>query len=122
MEWEKEFRCFVLDREPRALSIYLRGRELQRKSGFVAADAELAEAECFIRIVLADERVEVPRATVLDVGIISGRGWAVVEQNAAWGSGLYGCDPQPVLEVLRYAAVPAEQLCSEQGETLRATD
>jgi hypothetical protein len=30
---------------------------------------------------------------------------AIVEQNAAWGSGLYGCDPIRVLEVLRYASV-----------------
>ena len=59
-----------------------------------------------IRRVLADPRVEFPRAVVLDVGVIAGRGWAVVEQNAAWGSGIYGCDPREVLEVLRYAAVP----------------
>jgi hypothetical protein len=68
--WEKEFRCFVMEREPRALSVYLRGGELQRASGFAASDAELGEAESFIRGVMADERVELPRATVLDVGII----------------------------------------------------
>lgn len=103
--WEKEFRCFVLDRKPCALSIYLRNGELQRESGFAVSDAEHAEAESFVNTVLMDERVELPRATVLDVGVISGRGWAVVEQNAAWGSGLYGCDPQHVLDVLRHAAV-----------------
>ncbi|MEP0802688.1 hypothetical protein NDI37_21395 [Funiculus sociatus GB2-A5] len=43
----------------------------------------------------------------MDVGVIQGRGWAVVEQNAAWGAGLYGCDPIEVLEVLRYAVVAA---------------
>jgi hypothetical protein len=107
VRWEKEFRCFVLDREPCALSIYLRNGELQRQSGFAANRAELAEAKSFIRAVLADERVELPRATVIDVGIIPGRGWAVVEQNAAWGSGLYGCDPERVLDVIRHAAVQA---------------
>lgn len=39
---------------------------------------------------------------------MEGRGWAVVEQNAAWGSGIYGCDPEEVLEVLRFAAIPAQ--------------
>jgi len=52
--------------------------------------------------VLSDERVKLPQATAIDVCIICGRGWAVVEQNAAWGS-LYGCDRIQVLKVLRYA-------------------
>ena len=105
--WEKEFRCFVLDRQPRTLSVYLRGEELQRERGFAATDAEVEEATTFVRAVLADARVDMARAAVLDVGVISGQGWAVVEQNSAWGAGLYGCDPTQVLEVLRYAAIPA---------------
>jgi ATP-grasp domain, R2K clade family 2 len=105
--WEKEFRCFILDREPRALSVYLRGGELQRGNDFAQSAEEEAEALAFVRGVLSDGRVDLPRAAVLDVGVISGRGWAVVEQNAAWGSGIYGCDPKRVLEVLRAAALPA---------------
>ncbi len=105
--WEKEFRCFILEREPRTLSIYLRGEELQREHDFAATDEELAQAEAFVRQVLADSRVELPRATVIDVGVIQDRGWAVVEQNAAWGSGIYGCDPKEVLEVIRHSVVPA---------------
>lgn len=104
--WEKEFRCFVLDRQPRALSVYLRHGELQRANDFAATDAELAEAAALVRAVLADSRVDLPPAAVVDVGVIASRGWAVVEQNAAWGAGLYGCDPEQVLEVLRHAAVP----------------
>ncbi len=60
----------------------------------------------FVGKILADDRIDLPRTAVLDVGVIAGRGWAVVEQNAAWGSGIYGCDPVQVLEVLRYASVP----------------
>ncbi|MGL4461723.1 MAG: ATP-grasp domain-containing protein [Planctomycetia bacterium] len=105
VRWEVEFRCFVLDRQPETLSVYLRGGELQREQGFAASAAELTEAEAVVRAVLADQRVDLPRAAVLDVGVIAGRGWAVVEQNAAWGSGIYGCDPARVLEVLRHAAV-----------------
>lgn len=108
VEWEKEFRCFVLDRQPRTLSVYLRGGELQREHGFAASDAELAEAEGYVRAVLADPRVDLPRTAVLDVGVIAGRGWAVVEQNSAWGAGIYGCDPAAVLDVLRHSAVRAE--------------
>ena len=103
--WEQEFRCFILDRQIRTMSIYLRSGELQRDREFATTNAELAAAELFVRKLLADERIALPRTAVVDVGIIAERGWAVVEQNAAWGSGIYGCDPVQVLEVLRFAAV-----------------
>jgi hypothetical protein len=104
--WEKEFRCFLLDRRLRAFSIYLRNGELQRPSGFSHTDEEAMEMSEYVQTILADRRIDLPRAAVLDVGVIRGRGWAVIEQNAAWGSGIYGCDPAEVLEVLRHAALP----------------
>ena len=103
--WEKEFRCFVLDRQIRTISVYLRGGELQCERDFAASESELAEVESFVRKILADDRIPLTRTAVLDVGVIAERGWAVVEQNAAWGSGIYGCDPVQVLEVLRYASI-----------------
>jgi hypothetical protein len=106
--WEKEFRCFTLDRQIRTLSVYLRGGQLQREQGFAQSEVEDAEARGFITTVLSDARVDLPRAAVMDVGVIAARGWAIIEQNAAWGSGIYGCDPEQVLQVLRFAAVPAE--------------
>jgi hypothetical protein len=102
--WEKEFRCFVLDRKLRTLSVYLRGGELQREQGYAHSDAEEVEVREFVGGVLADARVDLPRSSVLDVGVIVERGWAVIEQNSAWGSGIYGCDPEQVLEVLQFAA------------------
>lgn len=104
VRWRSEFRCFVLDRELRTHSIYLRDGELQREQGYRASEAERAEAAGFVRELLADPAVPLGRTAVLDVGVIEGRGWAVVEQNAAWGAGIYGCDPTEVLAVLRHAA------------------
>jgi hypothetical protein len=103
---EVEYRGFVLDRRLRTISVYLRGGELQRDLGFAAPSEERQAAEAFLDEVLADPRVELSRAAVVDVGVIKGRGWAVVERNAAWGSGIYGCDPRQVLEVIRHAAEP----------------
>jgi hypothetical protein len=40
---------------------------------------------------------------VIDVGIIHGKGMAVIECNQAWASGLYGCDPGGALSVLEAA-------------------
>ncbi len=106
VSWEKEFRCFVLDRQPRAISIYLRHGELLREQDFAADADERAEAEAMLREVCADPEVELPRVVVLDVGVIAGRGRAVVEQNTASGAGTHGYEPTAVLEVLRHAAEP----------------
>lgn len=105
ISWEKEFRCFVLDRECQTMSIYFRNGELQKDQGFEATFEEMVEATRFLEAFLSDKQVLVPRATVIDIGIIANRGWAVVEQNPAWGSGIYGCDPEKVLEVLRCAVI-----------------
>jgi hypothetical protein len=47
-----------------------------------------------------------PRAVVVDVGFIDGRGWAVIEFNAAWGAGLNGCDPDKILPAIVAASEP----------------
>jgi hypothetical protein len=103
--WEKEFRCFVLDRQLQTFSIYLRHGNLQRDANFASSPVEESEVRDFISAILADDRIELPRATVIDIGTIENKGWAIVEQNSAWGAGIYGCDPDAVLEVLRHAAV-----------------
>ncbi|HEY1396578.1 ATP-grasp domain-containing protein [Roseateles sp.] len=105
--WEKEFRCFILDRALRTYSVYSRHGELQRDADFVSTPTEDEQVKGFLAELLADSRVDLPRATVVDVGFIQGQGWACVEQNAAWGAGIYGCEPSAVLEVIRHAGVKA---------------
>ncbi len=41
-----------------------------------------------------------PPAIVLDFGIIKEKGWALIEANPAWCSGLYACDAEKALEVI----------------------
>ena len=106
VRWEVEFRCFVLDREVVALSPYLRRGELAQSPDRSWEDDRAEDARAFARGVLCDVSVRVPPAVVVDVGIIEGRGWAVIEANAAWGSGIYGCDPAAVLRVVRRACLP----------------
>lgn len=106
VDWESEFRCFLLERQLRTFSVYLRDGELQREQGFPHTDQESKEIQDFVADLLADNRIDFPKATVVDVGRIRNRGLAVVEQNAAWGSGLYGCDPIEVLQVIRQASQP----------------
>ncbi len=105
--FEVEYRCFVLDRIIRAMSPYVRGEHLAKLSDFAFPEAEANEARTFAGTLLADRSVVVPKAVVLDVGRIADSGWAAVELNGAWGSGIYGCDPVEVLHVIRQAAIPS---------------
>ncbi|ALN55687.1 hypothetical protein GLE_0329 [Lysobacter enzymogenes] len=105
VRWRCELRCFVLDRRLRTWSLYSREGDLARDSGFASSDEEDAQATAFLQRMLDDPRVALPRACVIDVGYIEDRGWACVEQNAAWGAGLYACDAEQALEVIRHASV-----------------
>jgi hypothetical protein len=60
--------------------------------------------------------VPCPKAFVLDVGIIKGKGWAVVEPNECWGSGVYGCTPTKVLDVLLAATLQRRNATAEDME------
>jgi len=84
-------------------------RRMRRAAG---PPDERAAAETFLAMVLADPSLPLPPAVVVDVGLIAGRGWAVVEANAAWGAGICDCAPERILPLLRRAtrkrdAVPA---------------
>jgi len=106
--WEMEFRCFILDRKLITYSVYSRYGELQHEHGFISSAEEDKQLEIFMDRLLTDIRVDLPAATVVDVGTIAGGVWACVEQNAAWGAGIYGCDPMRCLDVLRVAAAKAQ--------------
>lgn len=104
--WEIEIRCFVQSRQVVTMSPYLRyGNLVQTEQGnWPAQEYELVQAATFIKQVLNTD-IDIPTATVIDIGIVEGFGWAVVEANAAWGSGIYGCDPHRVLSVVKSACV-----------------
>jgi hypothetical protein len=47
-----------------------------------------------------------PRAVVLDIGLIKDQGWAVIEVNAAWGAGLNGCQAERIWPCIAAASGP----------------
>jgi len=110
--WTLEVRCFVLDRTVQTWSPYLRhGALAEAPDGtWPCTDPESQEAMALAGEILADRTVNIPPALALDIGTIQGRGWAVVEANAAWGSGIYGCDPAAVLRLVRRSCIPRAQL------------
>lgn len=106
VHWRSEFRCFVLGSAVLTAAPYwLNGEIAQDKNGDWLKEApERVDAAAFCATVLVDPRVKHPRAFVLDVGETCDRGWAVIEANAAFSSGIYGNDPYKALEVIRQAA------------------
>ncbi|HEX5323108.1 MAG TPA: ATP-grasp domain-containing protein [Capsulimonadaceae bacterium] len=112
--WRSEFRCFVMEGKVVAISLYSRYGELaQAEDGsWPAAPHELEQARAFASYMLEENHHEIPPAVVIDVGIIEGRDWAVVEANPAFSAGIYGCDPEVVLNVVQRSCVRHSDLSS----------
>ena len=111
VRWTTEYRCFVRDSAVAAMSPYFRRGRLARdkKTGaWVSPPGERDAAEAFAGSVLAVAGGYLPAGVVLDVGRIAGQGWAVVEANPAWASGIYGCAPAAVLPVVARSVVSRE--------------
>ncbi len=104
VEWLAEFRCFVRDSDVVASSPYLSfGRPIWHEWGQGGEKAQPSRDALAVCRRLLSAGVRLPPAFVVDVGLIEDRGWAVVEFNPAWCSGLLGAAPRPVLDVLACA-------------------
>ena len=109
VDWSAEFRFFVRDRRVGAWSPYWLDGALARDGDEWVVQPDMAAmTRGLVDRLLADPRVELPAALVLDAGVIRGVGAAIVEANQASGAGIYGCDPRGVLEVLRAATVKGD--------------
>lgn len=89
VEFVAEARCFVLNGKVKTCAVY-------------EGVADTDEAARFIQRMA--ESTELPASCVIDAGLLAGGGWAVVEANAAWGSGLNGCDPVQAAECIASAS------------------
>lgn len=86
-----EARCLLLDKEVVSASVY-------------EGQADSVEAA---RFAATFEAMHLVAPTyILDVGIVEGNGWVVVEANATWGGGLNGCDPDAMARCLEHASGP----------------
>ena len=112
--WEVEFRFFVRDRTIATSSPYCRYGSLAQSDdeSWSASKQESEDARDFCNTVLGDRSISLPDAVVIDVGKIVDKGWAVVEANSAWASGIYGCDPTLVLSVIQRACFQRDRLAS----------
>ncbi|MDQ1857630.1 ATP-grasp domain-containing protein [Chryseobacterium sp. WLY505] len=97
VEWELEVRCFVLNNEIKTYSSYWRNDAFDINPLSEPEQKDLFE---FFGRFITQYAETLPKAIVLDFGIIKGKGWALIEANPAWCSGLYACDAEKALEVI----------------------
>jgi hypothetical protein len=101
VEFTLEYRCFVEMNRVRTWSNYIYNGHIADPKLWEAVPAN---AEClpheFVQDMLYWEDGVDTVPSVVDVGYIPGKGWAIIETNQAWASGLYGCDPERALKVM----------------------
>ncbi|MCS4302339.1 ATP-grasp domain-containing protein [Chryseobacterium sp. BIGb0232] len=97
VEWDLEVRCFVLNKEIKTYSSYWRNNSFDTNS---LSETEQKDMFGFFNNFMKQYSDTLPKAIVLDFGIIKGKGWALIEANPAWCSGLYACDAEKALEVV----------------------
>lgn len=97
IEWELEVRCFVLNNQIITHSSYWRNDIFDTDP---LSENEQKELFDFFKNFIQQYGETLPKAIVLDFGIIKGIGWALIEANPAWCSGLYACDAEKALEVV----------------------
>lgn len=114
VEWEVEYRFFVCDRAVVASSVYLRHGELVDFQNTQFDFSDIEGLAFFVQDFLSDKAVALPPAVVIDVGKIRGIGWAILEANPVFGSGLYDCEPQAVLKALARSVIAAKEVKSEE--------
>lgn len=101
VQFDVEYRTFIDGLSVKTWSNYLFYGEINDRHYCHMINADLEHPVAFVRNMLIDSNILLPTIpSVIDVGIIRGKGMAVIETNPAWASGIYGCDPHQVLKVL----------------------
>jgi len=111
--FEVEFRFWFLDGVQR-------GGDYYRMIGDRNEVEMLEQASDFAHTVMQAHGHELPSAIVLDVGLIEGSGWAVVEVNQCHASGIYGdTSVDGVLACCERSAGPIEAIRDRDKPFLR---
>jgi hypothetical protein len=99
VQWDLEYRCFVDGRVVKTWSNYICHEHIADPKywSMVPLNEDIFPHD-FVQALRWNGSPTSP--SVIDVGRIPGKGWAIIESNQAWASGIYGCDPDGVLDVL----------------------
>jgi len=98
VDWTIEVRCFVKKRNLQTWSTYMYNRKIN--IGAQLSQEEEKAMYSFIHHFLEDTEISIPEAIVIDIGYIHNKGWAIIEANPVWSSGVYTCDPIQVIDTI----------------------
>ncbi|MCP4151868.1 MAG: ATP-grasp domain-containing protein [bacterium] len=118
VKWEIEFRNFIREKKCMTSSVYCRNGEIanSKDGNWATTERERKEAEAFLQEFLNSEKITLPPSVVVDTGFITGKGWAVIEANPSWGSGVYGCDTDSVLKTISRGCIPEAKLTDSDSK------
>lgn len=114
VEWEYEYRFFILERKIATCSIYLRDGALVAPEATPPVN-ELNAITTMMQSFLDDHSLSIPPGVVIDAGLIKDRGLAILEANPPFGSGLYQCDAAAALTVVARSLRPRASLTTEEA-------
>jgi len=102
VEFTLEYRCFVEMNRIRTWSNYIYNEHIADPKYWDKVPDNEMLPYTFVQDMLweSEDWYGDPVPSVIDVGWIKGKGWAIIESNPAWASGLYGCDPICALKVM----------------------
>jgi hypothetical protein len=100
VEFTSEFRCYVKNQKVQTWSCYIHDGVINHDENWRNPSIfdGLEPPDAFVNRMLETVHSE---PSVIDVGIVPGLGWAIIESNQAWASGIYGCDPVESLLVMK---------------------
>lgn len=102
VSWDLEYRFFVDEFKVKTWSNYIYYNNIANPKYYSSIPSEEYNLILFAEDLLNDlSNLNIETVpSVIDIGRIPGKGWAVIETNPAWASGLYGCDPGEALNVM----------------------
>jgi hypothetical protein len=103
VEFTLEYRCFTDGNTVKTWSNYIYNEHLTNPQYWNKIPEYAKEAPYDFVNKLLKEVPGITVPSVVDVGWIKDKGWAIIETNEAYASGLYGCDPVEALLVMSKA-------------------
>lgn len=104
VEFTLEYRCFVDGIKVTTWSNYIYEEHIaDSKFWYLTPQGIISPSEFVNEMLSHSDQKTFP--SVIDVGFIPVKGWAILETNQAWASGLYGCDPLEALLVMEKSVI-----------------
>ena len=113
VSWNIEFRFFILNGKIKTFSPYSRNGNSLQDENWKTSPAKTKKAQDFCLQAINELAASLPPSVVVDVGEIVDRGWAIVEANPSWASGIYGCEPSKILHVIARACLKKDEVSVE---------